>query len=145
MKCYKFETKTDMELADMSDLQRATKQGTILHIKMNGTEFGMGGYESFYLAPQVIVERVAAVCAIVIAVVVGLAAIRRFCSFKILNAPPPQTKGDYKAHSEELPNSSSNNNFALSNKFQAVACNCDVGPVSTEVRVLVQKYPMYRD
>jgi hypothetical protein len=44
--CYKFETKTDMEPATSDDLDRASAQGTILAIRVNGTVYGSGIYES---------------------------------------------------------------------------------------------------
>merc|ERR1712154_553764 len=34
--CYKFQTKTDMEEADIDDLISASEQGTMLEIKVNG-------------------------------------------------------------------------------------------------------------
>jgi hypothetical protein len=40
--CYKFETKTDMEPATVDDLTRASAQGTILAIRVNGTVYGRG-------------------------------------------------------------------------------------------------------
>lgn len=42
--CYKFQTKTDMEAADTYDLATASKQGSILEIKVNGKTYGSGGY-----------------------------------------------------------------------------------------------------
>ncbi|CAB9531194.1 expressed unknown protein (Partial), partial [Seminavis robusta] len=42
--CYKFEAKTDMEVATAKDLERASKQGTILEIRVNGTTYGHGGF-----------------------------------------------------------------------------------------------------
>ncbi|KAL3936388.1 MAG: hypothetical protein SGARI_002576, partial [Bacillariaceae sp.] len=42
--CYKFETQTDMEPATTEDLQRASAQGTILSIKVDGKTYGKGGY-----------------------------------------------------------------------------------------------------
>ena len=42
--CYKFETKTAMERADMKDLEVASD--TILRLKVNGKTFGKGGYSS---------------------------------------------------------------------------------------------------
>mmetsp|Transcript_37366 Transcript_37366/g.55682 ORF Transcript_37366/g.55682 Transcript_37366/m.55682 type:complete len:640 (-) Transcript_37366:155-2074(-) len=42
--CYKFETKTDMEVASTSDLVLASQQGTILAIKVDGTTYGKGHY-----------------------------------------------------------------------------------------------------
>lgn len=44
--CYKFETKTEMEPAYKEDIQRASKQGTILRIKVNGTFYGQGGFHA---------------------------------------------------------------------------------------------------
>lgn len=44
--CRKFETKTSMELASTSDLERAAKQGTILSIKVDGVIYGKGGYHA---------------------------------------------------------------------------------------------------
>jgi TolA-binding protein len=41
-KCYKFETKTSMEQASVEDLQRATAQGTILAVKVDGVMYGSG-------------------------------------------------------------------------------------------------------
>ena len=41
--CYKFQTQTDMTPASSSDLELATKQGTILGIKVDGIHYG-GGY-----------------------------------------------------------------------------------------------------
>lgn len=38
--CYKFESKTDMELASQDDLARASAQGTILAVKMDGVLYG---------------------------------------------------------------------------------------------------------
>ena len=46
VKCYKFEVKTDLEPADMEDLKRASKQGSLLRIKVNGTVYGSGGFNS---------------------------------------------------------------------------------------------------
>jgi hypothetical protein len=46
MKCYKFETQTDMEPADVDDLVRASSQNSILEIMVNGTTYGSGGYRS---------------------------------------------------------------------------------------------------
>jgi len=43
--CYKFETKTDMEPASTEDLERASKQGTILAIKVDGVTYGKGGID----------------------------------------------------------------------------------------------------
>jgi hypothetical protein len=37
--CYKFETKTDMETASTQDLERASNQGTILAIKVDGVAY----------------------------------------------------------------------------------------------------------
>ena len=45
-KCYKFQTKTDMEEADIDDLVSASSQGTMLEIKVNGKTYGSGGYTS---------------------------------------------------------------------------------------------------
>eukprot|EP00546_Thalassionema_frauenfeldii_P002251 CAMPEP_0178936684 /NCGR_PEP_ID=MMETSP0786-20121207/25318_1 /TAXON_ID=186022 /ORGANISM="Thalassionema frauenfeldii, Strain CCMP 1798" /LENGTH=439 /DNA_ID=CAMNT_0020615131 /DNA_START=64 /DNA_END=1383 /DNA_ORIENTATION=+ len=44
--CYKFETHTDYEQASTYDLARASKQGTILRIKVDGVIYGEGGYTS---------------------------------------------------------------------------------------------------
>jgi hypothetical protein len=46
VKCYKFETKTDLEVASNEDLVRASKQGTILEIMVNGKTYGSGGFRS---------------------------------------------------------------------------------------------------
>mmetsp|Transcript_27570 Transcript_27570/g.60689 ORF Transcript_27570/g.60689 Transcript_27570/m.60689 type:complete len:676 (-) Transcript_27570:323-2350(-) len=43
--CYKFETKTDMEPASTEDLERASDQGTILAIKVDGVTYGKGGID----------------------------------------------------------------------------------------------------
>ena len=43
--CHKFETKTDMEAATVSDLERASAQGTILAIKVDGVTYGKGGID----------------------------------------------------------------------------------------------------
>jgi len=45
--CYKFETHTDMEPAYKDDLKRASKQGTILRIKVNGKFYGEGGFHAY--------------------------------------------------------------------------------------------------
>lgn len=50
--CYKFETKTDMETAVKEDLQLASRQGTILDIRVNRTTYGRGGYRSPDLYPS---------------------------------------------------------------------------------------------
>lgn len=42
--CYKFQTQTDFELASADDLDKATKQGTILAIKVDGQHYGRGHY-----------------------------------------------------------------------------------------------------
>lgn len=42
--CYKFQTQTDMEAASNYDLERATAQGTILGIHVDGTRYGKGNY-----------------------------------------------------------------------------------------------------
>jgi len=42
--CYKFQTQTDMEPASSDDLERATAQGTILGVRVDGTHYGMGHY-----------------------------------------------------------------------------------------------------
>lgn len=44
--CYKFETKTDMELANADDLARATEQGTNLSIHVDGKAYGHGMFNS---------------------------------------------------------------------------------------------------
>jgi hypothetical protein len=44
--CYKFETKTEMKPATSDDLDRASAQGMILAIRVNGTVYGRGIYES---------------------------------------------------------------------------------------------------
>merc|ERR1711865_734562 len=44
--CYKFQAKTDMEEASMDDLQRASDQGTIIEIKVDGVNYGQNGFES---------------------------------------------------------------------------------------------------
>lgn len=44
--CYKFEAKTSMELATVADLERASSQGTILAIQVNGTIYGKGGFHA---------------------------------------------------------------------------------------------------
>ena len=41
--CYKFETKTDLEPATTQDLERASKQGSILAVKVDGKTYGRGG------------------------------------------------------------------------------------------------------
>eukprot|EP00536_Pseudo-nitzschia_multiseries_P002148 jgi/Psemu1/317814/estExt_fgenesh1_pm.C_280027 len=43
--CYKFESKTDMEPASIDDLERASKQGSILAIKVDGVTYGRGGID----------------------------------------------------------------------------------------------------
>ncbi|KAL3804180.1 hypothetical protein HJC23_013699 [Cyclotella cryptica] len=48
--CYKFETKTSLEPAEVVDLSLASDQGTILMIKSNGKVYGSGGYVSPYSA-----------------------------------------------------------------------------------------------
>ena len=45
--CYKFQTQTDMEQATNDDLERATRQGTILAVTVDGTRYG----KSHYVAP----------------------------------------------------------------------------------------------
>ena len=49
--CYKFETKTDLYPATTEDLERASRQGTILSIEVNGVQYGKGriGYNPFHL------------------------------------------------------------------------------------------------
>jgi hypothetical protein len=131
-----------MEPADITDLERASRQGTILQIKVNGTMYGSGGYESFYVGPQVVAERVVGGLAIVIAFVVIVAICRRSTSCKFEKSPKKETiNGEYEAHDDDVVAKKS----ALSNKLQAMACSCDVGPVTTEVRFLIQKYPMHRE
>jgi len=44
--CFKFETHTDYEPASTDDLARASEQGTILRVKVNGVVYGKGGYTS---------------------------------------------------------------------------------------------------
>jgi hypothetical protein len=41
--CYKFNSKTDLEPASTEDLERASRQGTILAVKVNGKIYGNGG------------------------------------------------------------------------------------------------------
>jgi hypothetical protein len=41
--CYKFESKTSLQLASVEDLQRASDQGTILAVKAYGKVYGQGG------------------------------------------------------------------------------------------------------
>ncbi|KAG7349587.1 hypothetical protein IV203_012184 [Nitzschia inconspicua] len=43
--CYKFETKTDLEPASTEDLERASAQGTVLAIKVDGKIYGKGGID----------------------------------------------------------------------------------------------------
>jgi len=43
--CYKFETQTDMEPASTADLERASAQGTILGIRVEGVNYGRGGID----------------------------------------------------------------------------------------------------
>jgi hypothetical protein len=132
-----------MEAADEADLARASKQGTILHIKVNGTHYGTGGYESFYLGPEVVAERAAAFLAIVISCLVFMYLIRRYCMFKCEKSPRREVVRDgYKAHTDDAAAPKKN---SLSNKLEALACTCDVGPISTEIRVLLQKPPMHRE
>ena len=50
--CYKFETHTDMEPASLQDLQRASNQGTILAIKIDGVTYGKGGIDWYEIEPQ---------------------------------------------------------------------------------------------
>ena len=45
--CYKFQTKTDMEPATIDDLKIASRQGSILEIRVNGKRYGRGGYKRF--------------------------------------------------------------------------------------------------
>ena len=49
--CYKFESKTDLEIATTQDLERASAQGTILSIEVGGVQYGEGkiGYNPFHL------------------------------------------------------------------------------------------------
>ena len=42
--CYKFQTQTDMEPASNNDLQRATDQGTIPAIEVDGSRYGEGHF-----------------------------------------------------------------------------------------------------
>jgi hypothetical protein len=131
-----------MEPVDVSDLERASRQGTILQIKVNGTMYGSGGYESFYLGPQVIAERVIGGLAIVVSFIVVVAMFRRYTSCKFEKSPKTEViNGEYKAHDDDVVAQKS----SLSNKLQAMACACDVGPVTTEVRFLIQKHPMHRE
>ncbi|KAL9190458.1 hypothetical protein ACHAXT_007669, partial [Thalassiosira profunda] len=44
--CYKFETKTSLEVAEPDDLRLASSQGSILRIKAYGKTYGKGGYSS---------------------------------------------------------------------------------------------------
>ena len=44
--CYKFETKTNLKMADEDDLSTASKQGTILRIKAYDKVYGKGGYST---------------------------------------------------------------------------------------------------
>ena len=50
--CYKFETKTDMEPATTEDLVRASAQGTILAVKVNGKIYGEGYISNTATASQ---------------------------------------------------------------------------------------------
>ena len=43
--CYKFETKTDMSPASTQDLERASNQGSILAINVDGVVYGRGGID----------------------------------------------------------------------------------------------------
>jgi len=51
--CYKFETHTDMEVATVRDLERASSQGSLLQIRYKGKLYGSGGFGAtsggFYL------------------------------------------------------------------------------------------------
>lgn len=126
-----------MEVADVRDLAVASEQGTILRIKAYGQQYGSGGYESFYFGPEVAAEYIAAVWAVAICCLVVLFQCRKCCGIQ-LKGSPPMTKSGYKEHPPD-------DMTALSNKLQAMACTCDVGPFSTEVRVMVRQSPMYRD
>lgn len=42
--CYKFQSKTYWEVADAADLRLASRQGTILDIRVDGKRYGKGGY-----------------------------------------------------------------------------------------------------
>ena len=44
--CYKFGSKTELEVSDEYDLITASSQGTILRIKANGKVYGKGGYKA---------------------------------------------------------------------------------------------------
>ena len=44
--CYKFETHTTMEAADVDDLTLASAQGSILRVKVDGKVYGKGRYTS---------------------------------------------------------------------------------------------------
>lgn len=45
--CYKFESQTDMEAASTADLEAATKQGSMLAIRLaDGTKYGKGQYRT---------------------------------------------------------------------------------------------------
>ena len=54
--CYKFETQTDLALVDEEDLKFASRQGSILAIKVNGTTYGKGGVRG---PPKITVQGVA--------------------------------------------------------------------------------------
>ena len=69
--CYKFETKTDLEPATVEDLQRASSQGTILAVKVDGKVYGQG-YISITPTPTQSVFRVFVVVGLLALLGVGL-------------------------------------------------------------------------
>jgi hypothetical protein len=71
--CHKFETKTSMELATTSDLERATKQGTILSIKVDGVIYGEGGFHA------VDDNRAQATAGVILVVMVVMAVVAALC------------------------------------------------------------------
>ena len=69
--CYKFETKTAMEKADMQDLQLASD--TILRLKVNGRTYGKGGYTSpMPRLEKIVIDCLALAIAFFLAVLVRL-------------------------------------------------------------------------
>jgi hypothetical protein len=104
--------------------------------------YGSGGYESYYLGPQLIAERVIGGLAIVVSFIVIVAMFRRCTSCKFEKSPKRELiNGEHEAHDDDVVAQKS----SLSNKLQAMACACDVGPITTEVRFLVQKDAMHRE
>jgi len=69
MQCYKFETQTDMEVADQIDLERASRQGSILEIKVNGTVYGQGGFRG---PPKNILKQATGIGALAVMALVSL-------------------------------------------------------------------------